>query len=316
MSPGTPSKTRHLDGVRLGSRVSIIVTFAVVLSGCSSAANRPVNPTSGLDPGDRPQMGRSSVGAASSIFDRPLTRLVVEFKVLRISAPRGAFTGDSEIWKRVPGPLPTAAMTQQLADNGFRAAIGRESDRKPLLDALDVMRARVDLRAVPDQAVPDANKLIELELGACDPRLALFFHDPQGRLRGMDFESAKAKLLVSFEMRTSNLHEVTLKVIPALEEPPGPPRWVMSAEGSAQQVPEERRHVFQEVVLTAQIPEGGFLLLGAGDIVYDLPYLGRPFFLEREAKDSGDGPSWRESIYIISPVIRSLTEHKDSRSGS
>ncbi len=316
MSPKIASETRHLDGARFSLRSSIIIIWMVLLSGCPSTTNRPVSPTAGLDLDDRPQMGRNSDGLESSIFDRPLTRLVVEFKVLRISAPRGTFTGDSEIWKRVPGPLPTAAMTQQLADNGFRAAVGRESDRKPLLDALDVMRERVDLRAVPDQAVPDANKLIELELGACDPRLALFLHDPQGRLRGMDFESAKAKLMVSFEMRTTNLHEVTLKVIPALEEPPGPPRWVMSPEGAAQQVPEERRHVFRDVVLTAQIPEGGFLLLGAGDIVYDLPYLGRPFFLEREAKNAGDDPSWRESIYIISPVIRSLTDHKETRSGS
>jgi hypothetical protein len=237
-----------------------------------------------------------------------MTRLHVELKVHRISAPRGVFTGDAEIWKKVNGPRPAAASAQRLSDNGFRAAVGMESDRKPLLELLDALREKVDLRAVPDQAMPDANRLVELELGPCDPRLTLFYHDPNGRLRGMDFLSASAKLLVAFEMRSPNLHEVTLRVVPALEEPPGPPRWVMSADGTAQQIPEERRHIFDDLFLTAQIPEGGFLLLGAGDIVYDLPYLGRPFFLQQEpgpADAAGETAHWRESIYIISPIIRS-----------
>jgi len=296
----------------------IAISLVALLSGCPPTANKTTNPAPGLDPTDNPlSVGRGSA-AGTSIFDRPLTRLVVEFKVHRFSAPRGAFTGDAEIWKKVTGPLPTAAMAQQLADNGFRAAVGRESDRPQLLATLDALQEKGDLRGVPDQALPDANKLIELDLGPCEPRLALFYHDPRGRLRGLDFEDAKAKLLLTFEMRTSNLHEVTLKVIPALEEPPGPPRWVLTPEGTAQQVPEERRHVFSDVALSAQVPEGGFLLLGASDIVYDLPYLGRPFFLEQDAKgakDAGGQPAWRESIYIISPIIRSLTDHGNARTG-
>lgn len=292
------------------------IAMVILLTGCPRPSNPEPIPTPTADPDDSPLIQRQPSSAGNSIFDRPMTRLAVEIKVHRISAPRGVFTGDAEIWKKVNGPVPAAAMTQQLTDNGFRAAIGRESDRKPLLETLDALQEKVDLRAVPDQAVPDANKLVELELGPCEPRLTLFYHPPHGGLRGMDFVGAKAKLLLAFEMRSANLHEVTLKVVPALEEPPGPPRWVMSAEGAAQQIPEERRHVFDDVVLTAQIPEGGFLLLGAGDIVYDLPYLGRPFFLQQEvppADAAGDTPHWRESIYIISPIIRSHTDRGETR---
>jgi hypothetical protein len=292
------------------SRVPAALAIVLLLTGCPPPPRPDPIPTPVADPEDNPLIQRRSSSEETSIFDRPMTRLAVEIKVHRISAPRGVFTGDAEIWKKVNGPVPAAAMTQQMSDNGFRAAVGMESDRKPLLDALDELSGKVDLRAVPDQAMPDANKLVELVLGPCEPRLTLFYHAPSGRLSGMDFESATAKLLVAFEMRSPNLRELTLKIIPALEEPPGPPRWVISPDGTAQQVPEERRHVFDDVVLTAQIPEGGFLLLGAGDIVYNLPYLGRPFFLQPEVRPdaAGEPPHWRESIYIISPIIRSHTE--------
>ena len=299
-------------------RATIAVAMLVLAGGCPPPPNPDPNPAPTVDPNDSPFIQRKDPPAESSIFDRPMTRLAVEIKVHRISAPRGVFTGDAEIWKKVNGPVPVAAMMQRLTDNGFRAAVGRESDRKPLLDTLDALREKVDLRAVPDQSVPDTNRLVELELGPCEPRLTLFYHPLHGGLRGMDFVGATAKLLLAFEMRSANLHEVTLKVVPALEEPPGPPRWVISTEGTAQQIPEERRHVFDDIVLTAQIPEGGFLLLGASDIVYDLPYLGRPFFLQKEFQpaDAAGETHWRESIYIISPIIRSHTDRGETRGAS
>ncbi|HKQ48696.1 MAG TPA: hypothetical protein VJZ71_11555 [Phycisphaerae bacterium] len=302
-------------GTRFCPRATAAIAMLVLAGGCPPPPNPDPIPTPPADLNDNPLIQRQPSSAGNSIFDRPMTRLAVEIKVHRISAPRGVFTGDAEIWKKVNGPVPAAAITQQLTDNGFRAAVGRESDRKPLLDTLDLLREKVDLRAVPDQTVPDASKLVELELGPCEPRLTLFYHPPHGGLRGMDFVGATAKLLLAFEMRSANLHEVTLKVVPALEEPPGPPRWVINADGTAEQVPEQRRHVFDDVVLTAQIPEGGFLLLGAGDIVYDLPYLGRPFFLQQEVRpaEAAGETHWRESIYIISPIIRSQTDRVETR---
>jgi hypothetical protein len=311
------SLANRLENATMPRIVSIVALLSMI-AGCPPKPSKTIEPAPTPDSVDTPFSSKSNVSSGNSIFDRPMTRLVVEFKVQRYTAPRGTFTSDAEIWKKITGPLPSAAMAQQLADNGFRAAVGRESDRSRLAESLDELRSKLDLRSSADQAVPDANKLVDLDLGLCDPRLALFYHDPQGHLRGMDFEDAKAKLLVSFEMRTSNLHEVTLKIIPALEEPPGPLKWVMTAEGAAQQVPEERRHVFDDVVLTAQIPDGGFLLLGASDIVYNLPYLGRPFFLEQDTKNAngtGEEPPWRESIFIISPIIRSLTDTNEKRGG-
>ena len=246
-----------------------------------------------------------------SVFDRQLLRLAVEFRVHRYTAPKGSFTGESELWKVVTGPLPDAASALRLADNGFRAAIGLESDRNPLSEYL---RRVAGLQSAVDDAQPDASRFVELELGACPSRLVVFYYGRTGTLRGLDFQDAQAKLRLWFELRAVNLREVRLELVPTLEEPPGEPKWQMTPEG-AKQVPDERRQVFTELAFTAQVPEGGFLVLGATDAVYGQPLLGRPFFIQGPPKDAGEASQERESIYVISPIIRSYDEKSKGRTG-
>ncbi len=257
-------------------------------------ANRPIEPT------------ETRIDRGSS--NRPYTRLVVEFGVHRFTAPRGTFSAkDSPIWKIVSGPLPSASMALHLADSGFRAAIGRESDRRALAETMATLRESTDLRSVVDQIMPDAAQAIEVDIGPTSwPRLAVFYVDGSGALTGLDFQDAKVKFLMNFAMRPESLREVWVQLMPAIEEPPGPPRWVGTPEGGFQQLPELRRRIFSEVALTAPITEGGFLLLGPTEIVYDRPYLARPFFIEKleGARES----EVRESVFVISPILRTVQE--------
>jgi hypothetical protein len=236
-------------------------------------------------------------------------QLVVEFNVHRYSAPQSVFTDpDAAVWKLFTTPLPAADMSRRLADNGIRAAVGRESDREPLARALEELRESTSLRSAVDHVIPDVSRDVELLLGPTAPRLSVFLFDGQGRLAGQDFEDAQAKFLLNFEMRFANIHEVWLQVVPAIEEPPGPLRWVVTETGDFRQTPEHRRHVFSDVNLRCPVPEGGFVILGPTEKVYDLPYLARPLFLEQAASQAGSGPEWRESIYVISPILRSIRQ--------
>lgn len=252
--------------------------------------------------------------------EQRLSRLYVEFSVHRCSAPRGVFSAaNAPIWKIASLPLPTAAMTLHLTDSGFRAAIGRESDRKPLAEALDALRESVDLRCAFDQVIPDASRAIEMEIGrASTPLLTVFYAAGGGRLEGKDFADASLKFIVSFAVRVENLNEVWVKMTPLIEEPPGLPRWVGEPGGGFRQVAEPRRTLFEDVSLTAAVPEGGFILFGPTSRVYDRPYLARPFFVEKKpvaGKNAADPPAFeeRESIYIISPVIRKTPASSISR---
>ncbi|MBN2563830.1 MAG: hypothetical protein JXQ75_23190 [Phycisphaerae bacterium] len=248
----------------------------------------------------------ASTARVSSVFDRPLQRLSVDFKVLRYSAPKGTFTEDSGLWKLVTGPLLDASMALRAADNGLRAATGRESDRVPLREFLDGID---DLRSTLDYAHPDATRHVELDLGPCETRLVVFYYGQRGALRGLDFLDARAKLRLAFEMGSVNLREVWLELAPEIEEPPGPLRWEITRE-TARQVPEERRHTFTEVSFAAKIPEGGFLLLGPTEEVYERRLLGRAFFVEVSQNGVDGAAKLRESIYVISPIIRSHTERR------
>jgi hypothetical protein len=312
------SRTASFARTRISPAASAWVLLILMASlswvgggGCiSSLLNRGSSPPS-EEPSSPASAGPSEggTGRGSPVFARQLQRLAVEFKVHRFSAPSGTFSSDhADIWKLVTGPLPDAAATFRLTDNGFRAVVGRESDRAPLRGWLDELEG---VRSALDTAVPDAAHSVDVEIGACLPRQTVFFFDRQGLLHGLDFVDAKARFRMSFEMRSANLHEVWLEVVPEIEEPPGPPKWVITQQG-AKQEPEERRHTFSELTFAAQIPEGGFLLLGPTTAVRHRPLLGSPFFLEQTgvAEKAGagqDASDIRESIYVISPIIRSQT---------
>ena len=62
---------------------------------------------------------------------------------------------------------------------------------------------------------------------------------------------------------------------------------------------------FDDLRLTARIPEGGFLLLGPAGTSGDLPLVGSAFFAGASDEGVDEQAKTRESIYVISPVIRS-----------
>ncbi len=286
--------------------MGIVVLMAVVTTSCSSTGSD--TPYDGSEQGEPENVDRNereserfANGRSRSVFERPMERLSIEFSVLRISAPRGAFTEDDRIWKLVTGSLPQAASTLHLADNGFRASVGRNSDRRALRRFLDSLP---ELRTALDHATPDTSRLVELEVGRCDLRQTVFYYEEGGRLRGLDFENAQASFLVTFEMRSVNLREVWLSLTPELEEPSRQKKWVITEQG-AREVPVERKHAFTAITLNVNVPEDGFLLLGPTRTVYDRPLLGRPFFIEKTVDREDGSISWRESVYVVSPVVRS-----------
>jgi hypothetical protein len=238
----------------------------------------------------------------STTYDRPAERLIIELKVFRYTAPKGSFSGGEAVWKTIGGVVTDAATTLRLADNGFRAAMGRDSDRKPLADALGALPDVVSSR---DDVTPDASREVELELGACPPRMSVFHFDAAGELHGLDFVEAKAMFGINLELRSISLRDVWMRVVPRLEEPPGPAKWVITQDG-ARQVPEERVRKFPHLAFETTIPDGGFLVLGPTQAQGQLPLVGGAFF-STQLPASGSGSSApRESLFIISPIVRSV----------
>lgn len=288
--------------------ISPVAALIVLFAGCLGPWDR--EPEAEADPDVSPFQTSLESSEAGAVFGRPATTIVVEFNVHRYSAPKGTFTSsDASVWSVVTGPLPSAEMTLHLADSGFRAAIGRQSDRMPLTSALEALQRTTELRSAVDQVTPDARREIELEIGPVSwSSLPVFYVQEDGRLAGQDFENAQTKFLMTYAMRAENLREVWVQLVPAIEEPPGPLKWVGTPESGFQQIPEQRRKVFTDVVLATPVPEGGFILLGATETVYDRPYLARPFFIEQAAPEDGEsGDTARESIFIISPILRTLS---------
>jgi hypothetical protein len=165
-----------------------------------------------------------------------------------------------------------------------------------------------ELRTVPDQATPDASRYLELELGPCPPRQSVFFYDESGGIHGRDFVNARSRLKMTYELRFTNLKEVLLQLVPEVEEPQGPRMWVRTPEGGFIEKNEERKTTFGELAFSAKVPEGGFLLLGPTTGVHDQPLLARLLFVEELQSGGSPMADVRESIYVISPIIRSVTD--------
>lgn len=239
------------------------------------------------------------------IFDRPAQRLTVEFTLHRISARKGTFTSDEGVWKLVAGPLANAEMSLRLAANGFRGAIGRESDRATLLAELSKLP---DHRIALDHATPDASKLVELDLGPPLSAMTLFSFDDSGTMEGHDYTGPSARFRMAYGLRPANLKEVMLELVPEIEEPPGPRRWVKPPDGPPREEEEERKTTFSALAFSARIPPGGFLLVGPTPTVHDLPVIARPFFVEELQSANGDSVEIRESVYVISPLVRAYSQ--------
>jgi hypothetical protein len=282
-------------------RSSLLSTALLVACGCAIPPKVEPGDTRATDGGVQPSGQVSqATGRTSELFSRVPQRLVVDFKVHRFSAPEGTFTKNDGLWKIITSATGDARMTLRLSDNGFRAAVGRESDRSALTRWLEGVE---DVRIALDEATPDASKSVEIEVGPCPARQTVFYYDRQGVLHGLDFVDAKARFRLSFAMHSSNLREVRLELVPELEEPPGPPKWVITDDGARQQ-PVERRHPFEELTVSAAISENGFLLLGpTAEVGTRHSLAAKPFFIEETPRADGT-MSIRESVYIISPIIR------------
>lgn len=232
--------------------------------------------------------------------DQPIRRVSVRLNVLRVTAPMGAFTKNTAIWRTVVGGMADAGAAACLRDNGVRAAIGRDSDRAALEALLDDVP---DHRSAVDTLTPDMTRLVELTLGPCEKNQRVFHYDRAGHLHGDEFENAKVRLRIAYEVRSARLDDVMLQLMPEVEEPPGPMKWVITDAGAAQ-VEEERRHSFRELVFGGTIPPGGFLMLGPTPDIYQQPLLGKAMFVDSNRSDDADEEP-RESLLLISPIVTS-----------
>lgn len=278
--------------------IAMILLGAMVLGAGCIHPGQPQNPAPPVDsPAEPPKVSNHT---SETVFSRAQERLAVEFVVHRYSAAPGTFSSEAGVWKVVTGPLPDAATLLRLKDNGFRAAIGQESDREPLRNYLSQITG---LQSVMDHAVPDARRSVEVEMGACPERTVVFYYGRTGNLRGLDFEQGKAKLCMNFELRGINLRDVAIQATPAVEEPQGPPKWILTEQGP-QEMPEERCMKFDDLAFGVVIPEGGFLMVGPTETIQRRPLVGRSFFQQSSEKDGLQ----RESVYIISPVVRTFDD--------
>lgn len=259
--------------------------------------SEPVDPTA--EEGDEPSEEEAIEGPASP-GEQPIRRVTVRLNVLRVTAPSGSFSKNTAIWKTVVGALADAGAAACLRDNGVRAAIGRDSDRAALQRLLDALP---DHRSGVDTLLPDMTRLVELNLGPCEPNQRVFHYDRAGHLHGDEFENAKIRLRIAYEVRSARLDDVMLQLMPEVEEPPGPMKWVITEAGAAQ-VEEERRHSFRELVFGGTIPPGGFLMLGPTADIYQQPLLGKAMFVDSNRGDGADKEP-RESLLIISPIVTS-----------
>lgn len=232
--------------------------------------------------------------------EQPIRRVAVRLNVVRITAPFGSFSRHPRLWKTVVGALADASAAACLRDNGIRAAIGRESDRAALESLLDDLP---DHLSAVDPLQPDMTRLVELNLGRCNPRQRVFHYDRSGSLHGDEFKDAKVQLRIAYEVRSARLDDVMLQLMPEVEEPPGPMKWVITDAG-ATQVEEEKRHSFRDLVFGGTIPPGGFLMLGPTADIYQQPLLGRAMFVDTNRGDEGaDDEEPRESLLVISPIV-------------
>ena len=259
--------------------------------------SEPVDPTAEED--DEPTED-DAMDAPGVPGEQPIRRVSVRLNVLRVTAPSGSFSKNTAIWKTVVGGLADAAAAACLRDNGVRAAIGRDSDRAALQALLDDVP---DHRSAVDTLLPDMTRLVELTLGPCEPNQRVFHYDRAGHLHGDEFENAKVRLRIAYEVRSARLDDVMLQLMPELEEPPGPMKWVITDAGAAQ-VEEERRHSFRELVFGGTIPPGGFLMLGPTPDIYQQPLLGKAMFVDSNRGDEADEEP-RESLLVISPIVTS-----------
>ena len=259
--------------------------------------SEPVDPTE--EESDDPGEDEAMAGPAAP-GEQPIRRVSVRLNVLRVTAPTGSFSKHPSIWKTVVGSLADAGAAACLRDNGIRSAIGRDSDRAALQALLDDVP---DHRSAVDPLIPDMTRLVELTLGPCDPHQRVFHYDRAGKLHGDEFENAKVVLRIAYEVRSARLDDVMLQLMPEIEEPPGPMKWVITDSGAAQ-VEEERRHSFRELVFGGTIPPGGFLMLGPTPDIYQQPLLGRAIFVDTNRTDEGEAEP-RESLLLISPIVTS-----------
>ena len=325
------SETRLLAQSSLGSQsglcrtslavctIAILAISIVTLAGCKTPLfggktatsdpvvaekiDSPFRPTP--EPADPTTVDEPTDDAEPNVppnDDRPVRRVSVKLNVVRITAPKGGLSRNRDIWRLVTGALADASVSASLRDNGILAAIGRESDREALTAALEKIP---DHRSALDSLEPNEARLVELVLGPCAKNQKVFHYDRAGKLSGNEFSDGQAKLRMAYEVRSARMDDVMLQLMPEIEEPPGPPKWVVSASG-ATEVREDRRHSFRELVMGGTIPPGGFIMIGPTADVYAHPLLGRAFFVETNRTDPETDDWPRESLVIISPIVTTV----------
>ncbi|MBX3394980.1 MAG: hypothetical protein KF841_06395 [Phycisphaerae bacterium] len=259
-----------------------------------------------------PRLAVNADEGPRAIFSRPMQRLAVHFRVHLVTAPLGTFGNQSKLWSIASTPTADAGGALRQRSNGFHAAVGRDSDRPALMEYLDSIDG---VKLKMDEVTPDVDKPIVVELGSIGPLSTVFHFDRRGALHGSDLIGAVARLIVKFDIRSSNLKDIWIEVVPEIEEPPLSTKWVRRPDGELIEVPEERKQTFTDMRIGAQIPEGGFLVIGGADRDRLRPVLGTVFFTEHAAEGPQSRGNDRDRIYVISPIVR-FAENPISARGS
>lgn len=280
-------RLRHIALCHIGP----LLSAAVLVAGCNffnagKLGIKPKDNSSGENP--------FAVAESRPAFDQSVRTCTVRFSVLRVEVPAGGLQKIEKIWSLVDTNVVPRDVAATMRDNGFLIGVGRDEARAPIRAAIDTL---TDVRSRDDQILPGVNKMVEVIITDAQRDMELMWYNRDGRLSGQSFEMARPILRFGWAIEPPRLNDVVVRIEPEIREPVGRTRyqrqddmWVLR--------PEYRGRVFTDLGFDVAVPEGGFLMLGPTGDVAGSPRLGRPFFIEPS------GGSQRESLYVISPLVR------------
>ncbi len=272
--------------------IGLVACASVLIAGCNFFKDGAFNWKSRDNTaGENPFKVAESQPASDTPGIRTCT---VRFSVLRVEVPGGGLQRIDKIWSMVDTNVIPRDVAATMRDNGFRIGVGHDSARAPIRAAIDTLP---DVRSRDDQVLPGVNKTVEVFITDAQRDMELMWFSPGGGLSGLSFNAARPVLRFGWAIEPPRLSDVIVRVEPEIREPPGRVRY-QRLDDMWQLRPEYQGRVFKELAFSVVIPEGGFLMLGPTDDLAGSPKLGRPFFVE----PSGTGQ--RESLYVISPIVR------------
>lgn len=282
--------------------------IGVVMScGCRSMDWRSVSPWWGRSPhessaspaGDSAVPGRP--GLDSGVSDRPAppTSLTpaaqivdLSFDVARAEMPLRGVRHSEKVWNHVDALRVDAAITANLARNGFRVGAAA-SEAWPAVQA--ILQA-ADAAVFRDQLIAPRGQPVALDLGPLESGTSTFAYQPSGRLVGKTFTAGNRIVTIDYLYRPEQGGLTDIHLSFEIRHDHGVMTWERRG-GVIRQVPSIDRHSFEGLVASVSLAKGEFLILGVdGDAASDY-LIGRRFLTDHRAGEA------METLLFFTPQV-------------